>query len=133
MQGAAWPLGSNNVIICCELCKGLSQQMARQSGALAGLLLWHFCHLNHGSHGSYSSPSSCLTQHACCCGLQDDAEDDDDPAGEEGEEDEEGFVVGDGYLSEDEGLRDEDGDAAMTPAGGMTQSPHTGCLFKLCI
>lgn len=28
--------------------------------------------------------------------------------GEEGEEDEEGFVVGDGYLSADEGMRDED-------------------------
>lgn len=54
--------------------------------------------------------------HVCVC--QDDVDDDEEPAGDDADEDEEGFVVGDGYLSEDEGLRDEDGDTTMTPAGG---------------
>lgn len=49
--------------------------------------------------------------------MQNDGEDDEEAAGDEVEEDEEGFVVGDGYLSEDEGLRDEDGDTVMVPTG----------------
>jgi hypothetical protein len=44
--------------------------------------------------------------------LQDDGDDEEEAAATEGEEDEEGFVVGDGYLSDDEGMRDADEDAA---------------------
>jgi hypothetical protein len=47
-------------------------------------------------------------------------EDGDDEGGDEGDEDEEGFVVGDGYLSDDEGMRDDE-----EPLGEGTCS-HTG-------
>jgi hypothetical protein len=47
-----------------------------------------------------------------------DGDEPDDEACDEGDEDEEGFVVGDGYLSDDEGMRDDDGDAADEPGGG---------------
>lgn len=49
--------------------------------------------------------------------LQDEADDDEEAAGTEAEEDEEGFVVGDGYLSEDEGMRDVEEDAAAGARG----------------
>lgn len=49
--------------------------------------------------------------------VQDEAEDDEEPAGDDADEDEEGFVVGDGYLSDDEGLKDEDGDTVMLHTG----------------
>lgn len=40
--------------------------------------------------------------------MQDDAGDEEEAADADGEEDEEGFVVGDGYLSDDEGMKDAD-------------------------
>jgi hypothetical protein len=47
-----------------------------------------------------------------------DGDEPEDVEGDDNEESEGGFVVGDGYLSEDEGLRDDDEeDQQMVPAG----------------
>jgi hypothetical protein len=61
--------------------------------------------------------------------VQNDGEDDEEPAATEGEEDEEGFVVGDGYLSDDEGMRDadEDGAAGTLICGRLAMMHATVC------
>ncbi len=60
--------------------------------------------------------------------LQVDGDDDEDAgAAEEVDEDEEGFVVGDGYLSDDEGMRDAEDleQGAAATAGGHTAAQLT--------
>jgi hypothetical protein len=74
-----------------------------------------------GEHLVHLLPNLCSDGLAAAWSLhvppQDEGEDDEEPAATEGEEDEEGFVVGDGYLSDDEGMRDADEDAAAGALG----------------
>jgi hypothetical protein len=65
----------------------------------------------------------------CLLAVQNDGEDDEEPAATEGEEDEEGFVVGDGYLSDDEGMRDADEDAAPGAATCGASCRSTAALL----
>jgi hypothetical protein len=97
---------------------------------LAAWRAWQICrHAQANSCQALQSSTKRLllfTRHESCCfvmsvvcvcmpaAVQNDGEDDEEPAATEGEEDEEGFVVGDGYLSDDEGMRDADEDG---PAG----------------
>lgn len=63
----------------------------------------------------------------CLAGLlQDDAGDEEEAADADGEEDEEGFVVGDGYLSEDEGMKDTD-DIDAADLVGATSGDSSAC------
>lgn len=70
-----------------------------------------------------SHAPACLWCLLACVDEQVDGDEPEDVEGDDNEESEGGFVVGDGYLSEDEGLRDDDeDDQQMMPAGGGSSS-----------